>query len=189
MIVKYSDIKKEVLRSRRREYGLGVVFDLCAWLLGCAEIAKKRVSRIILTVLCFGVFVWLTINYLSTGKKLKKMWKNIGSPNIDTINQILGEAVSLNSESVTMLMTPEYILDFQELKAYRLTDITQLYKSSNSDDDGDITNYVLGVVCKNCSFERDELCFGDAILRDAAIAAITEAYYSAGGTEIINEEK
>ena len=186
MSIRYRDIVKAVRHSRKIILIVGTVIGAIVCTLVSVELADSRYGVPLALAAFITVFIGLLINFLAVGKRLKRMWANVGSPDTDEIEKMLGSAVCLESGNIMLLLTDETVLNFETIRAYRLTDITELYKTASTDE-GSVISYDIAVKCGGYPFKGDTLTFVKAEERDAAFDMILQAYRTAGGMEKITE--
>ena len=187
MNIRYGDIVKAVRHSRRILLIVGAATGAAVCTAAFVLSDEGSSVRWLAIFISAAVVIGLLINCLAVDKRLEKMWANVGSPDTHETDRMLERAVCLEDANIMMLLTDEMVLNFETIRAYRLTDINKLRKTANTDE-GTVTSYNVAVSCSGYPFGEDTLSFRRAEERDAAFDMILQACRRAGGTEKIAEK-
>ena len=169
-------------------FAVGSVTAAICGLYAVSEFGISAAVVVITAAVCAAAILLLYRIFMRTDRKLRKMWEYVGSPDEAAVSGILGRAERLGANDDLVLIADDMILNFRTLHAYRLTDISGLFRTSY-DDDGTVFSYVVGVVCEGSPFGTDKLSFETEKEREAALFTIFEACKNVGNTALSMDEK
>ena len=187
--------KELVKKLRRNHTAFYIIIALVVILFtgGCLAAfiaAKLSFSKKLLCVLA-GILLVIAciIEICSYNYKIRRMWNRIGVDSEDEMSDIIenSEPLGQYAENSRAFIADEYIINFQSLKAYRISDIRKLRKSDHSKD-GSNKDYYIRLKMKRSPKmpTRDEMGFRDSIDRKIAYRRIVSAYTRITGNDDID---